>query len=1162
MADLHYDNALFQRAVGHRLLLRGLFTDPVLIEHIGLEDGLLLVRVRTADGRPDEVTLDPDELRAALAAAPTPQHYLSPAADFALMVESERIRLAYAFDPYFAVSLSGVRPLPHQLEAVYERMLPQVRLRFLLADDPGAGKTIMAGLLIKELKLRGVIERVLVLAPAPLTIQWQDEMRSKFDEVFEVIRSDLAKNQLAGNVWDRFPQCIASIDFAKQDDILPGILRAGWDLVIIDEAHKCAARLYGGEVRRTRRYVLAEQLSHLSDRVLLLTATPHAGDVDQFNLFLQLLDTDQFANSDLNKQIIQLAESPWFLRRMKEELSDLEGHPLFTERHPITVRFELSRAEMRLYKAVTEYINDFLPHQKGRRKVTVALARMVLQRRLASSLHAIYRSLRKRRDRFVAVLDELEGLRPAEQARRLQQLRLLDIDDEQEEGDLDDDQQDDLIEGTLAVERVEQLRIEVVQLRRLVELADQTIATGEEAKLQKLQSLLEGADFDELRDGRGKLLIFTEHKDTLDYLRQNLTSWGYSTCEIHGGMNAQRRKEAQDDFRRDRQVCIATEAAGEGINLQFCHLMINYDIPWNPNRLEQRMGRIHRIGQRRDVYIFNFVAERSIDGEPIIEGKILARLLQKLDEMRAALGNRVFDVIGQLLRLNEVDLEEMLREATYNPRRLEEYEYKIDRLSPERLRQLEEATGVALATSKVDLSLTRQRDYRSEERRLMPQYVEQFFLESAERTGLRVERRADALLRVEYVPERFRTPSLLAVRRFGASQGRYSKLTFLKEHLEQNQHLDAELLSPGHALFAAVAEVLDTKFEVVRRSSAGFVDPRTNTPYRLHFFRVEIQGEEPGSPGHGARISLVHATMVTLLEQPDGKLELAQPDILHDLTPWGSDGSADEARLPSAPDDDQIGRLERWTRVHVQHNLARQARTTREHEITIRQTYLERSFQTLINVQQAKWADLQARVIDGHDEARLARDEALKRVDELEARREAKMAALSQLGVVRPGPVRYLGTALVAPAQDRRLSVLMHRDDAVEQIAMELAIAHEQGRGWEVEDISKLRDGSGFDLRSVGPPDERGHQMVRRIEVKGRAASGEPVVLTTNEWIQAGRHGDNYWLYVVWGCKSSAPHLITIQNPVQTFGAKAQPLVEVKGWLVPAENIGHEKNQD
>lgn len=1138
--------ASLRAALGRRLLLKGFYSDPVLIEGISEEGSLIFLRVRTADGRPDEVIIDPDDLHAALATAPPAQVALVPPGDFALLVESERIRLAYAFDPYFAVSLSSVRPLPHQLEAVYERMLPQARLRFLLSDDPGAGKTIMAGLLLKELKLRGVTERVLILAPAPLTIQWQDELRTRFDEVFEVIRSDLAKNQLAGNVWERFPQCIASIDFAKQDDVAPGLLRAGWDVVIVDEAHKCAARLYSNEVKRTRRYSLVEQLSSLGDRLLLLTATPHTGNVEQFNLFLQLLDADQFANGDLNKQLIQLERSPWFLRRMKEELRDLEGHPLFTERHPLTVRFELSRAEMRLYHAVTAYINEFLPHQKGRRKVTVALARMVLQRRLASSLHAIGRSIRKRRDRFAAILDELEGLRPSEQARRLQQLRLLDPDEERDEDDRDEDELDDLVEATLAIERLDQLRLEVAALRRLVALADETIGLDEETKLRTLRGLLAGARFDELRDGRGKLLIFTEHKDTLDYLRENLEHWGYSTCTIHGGMNAVERREAQDDFRRDKQICIATEAAGEGINLQFCHLMINYDIPWNPNRLEQRMGRIHRIGQRQDVYIFNFVAEQSVDGEPIVEGKILARLLLKLEEMRSALGSRVFDVVGQLLRLNEVDLEEILREATYNPRRLEEYEYKIAHLSPERLRELEEATGVALATTKVDLALTRQQDFRSEERRLMPQYIAQFFGQAAERTGLRVDYRADALIRVEYVPERFRAPSLQAVRRFGPSHTRYGKLTFRKEHLEQSQHLDAELLSPGHPLFAAVAELLDVKLESVRRGTALFIDPRAETLYRLHFFRVEVQGEEPGAIGQPMRTTLVHATLVAVLEHATGTLEIAPPDLLHDLTP----GTAEQA--VTLPDDETIGRLERWVRANVQHDLARKARSTRERELEIRYTYLDRSFAALISTQQARWADLQARYLDGHEEARLARDEALKRRDELEVRRTTKLASMIHLGIVRPGPVRYIGSAIVTPATDARITHLMRRDDEVEATAIRVAIEHEHARGWEVEDVSQLRDGSGFDLRSLGPADAQGKRVVRRIEVKGRAGVGEPVVLTPNEWLQAGRHGESYWLYVVWGCRTGTPQLITIQNPVHTLGSHAQQLVEVKGWMVPA----------
>lgn len=250
--------------------------------------------------------------------------------------------------------------------------------------------------------------------------------------------------------------------------------------------------------------------------------------------------------------------------------------------------------------------------------------------------------------------------------------------------------------------------------------------------------------------------------------------------------------------------------------------------------------------------------------------------------------------------------------------------------------------------------------------------------------------------------------------------------------------------------------------------------------------------------------------MCALLEHANGTLELAPPDVLHDLTPGGTTAA-------QVPDDLAVAKLERWVRTHIQHDLARSTRAGREREITIRRTYLERSFETLINVQQARYFDLVARYLDGHEEARLARDEADKRRRDLENRRTTKLAALKHLAVVRPGPVRYIGTALVTPAANARISHLMRRDDEVERIAMETAIAHEAARGWQVEDVSQRNDGSGFDLRSLGPADERGQRPVRRIEVKGRAQSGEPVVLTPNEWLQAGRHGDSYWLYVVWG---------------------------------------------
>ena len=1156
----HDNSHLTEQALNRRISLPAYFAAPVLVEEATAEGDLCFLRVRTQAGRLEEVMVEAQELEAALAVASESPAAIVPPDDFFLLIESTRIRLAYAFDPHFAVSLSGIEPLPHQLEAVYEHMLPQVRLRYLLADDPGAGKTIMAGLLMKELKMRGAIEQVLVLCPAPLTIQWQDEMRSKFDEVFEIIRSELAKDQLAGNVWDRFPQCIASIDFAKQKDVWPGILRANWDLVVIDEAHKCSARTYGREVKKTQRYQLGERLSAETERLLLLTATPHQGNPDQFAHFLRLLDTDQFVDPhnvetycELNKDLLRLEGNPWFLRRMKEELRDFEGQKIFTERHPVTVPFELSDAEIYLYNEVTRYINAFLPRQqRGRRKMSVALARTVLQRRLASSLRAIRHSLERRHGRFSKLLEELKGLTPAEQRQRLQELQLLVMDEEQELDDQEEEAQDEAATQVTAAERIDDLRREVRELEQLIKLAKATETLEEETKLAALRDCLDRAEFAELRDGRGKLLIFTEHRDTMNYLRENLEAWGHTCCEIHGGMNAQQRKEAQDTFRRDVQVCVATEAAGEGINLQFCHLMINYDMPWNPVRLEQRMGRIHRIGQEYDVYIFNFVAVNTV------EGRILQRLLLKLDEMRQALGGRVFDVIGLVLRLNDVNLEEILREAAYNPRRLEEYEDQIQRISPERLKELEEATGLAMATSHVDFGRIQRQDYRSEERRLMPEYVEAFFLKAAEAIGLQVQPRADALWRVDYVPERFRATSLPAVKHFGPPQSGYRKLTFYKEHLQQTQHLDAELLSPGHPLFAAVADLLEQKLAHTRQAVAAFLDPAAPSSYRLHFFEVQVLGERSRSAGEPARSQLQHATLAVVLEEADGTLEIAPSDILHDLTPTSFQHSPyqEEGRVGVAgPDVEELQRLERWVRANVQHPLVQGHRAEREREIRIRREYLEKSFAASIRAQQDRWAALAARVAAGEEAAKLARDEALKRVEDLEARRKDKLEELAHLRVLRPGPVTYLGTALVMPTGDARMATLMRRDDEVERIAMQVAMRHEQERGWEPEDISRRRDGSGFDIRSLGPADEYGRCPVRRIEVKGRASHNEPVVLTPNEWLQARRHGDTYWLYVVWGCKTEDLRLLPIQNPARKLSHQAQPLTVVKGYLLPAEAI-------
>ena len=456
-----------------------------------------------------------------------------------LLVESARIRLAYAHDRQFAVSLSGIRTLPHQIEAVYMKMLPQPRLRFLLADDPGAGKTIMAGLLLKEMKLREAIERILILCPAPLTIQWQDELLRWFGEPFEVIFSAVDQQQLV-NPWQRATQVIASLDYAKQDDVRERVWQQRWDLVIIDEAHKCSAYTKrssgrGDEVEKTRRYQLAERLAADADHLLLLTATPHHGDDDRFSHFVRLIDPDLFPEptrvgeraGEIRRDILSLGENcPWALRRLKEDLRDIDGQRLFPDRHAHTVTFRLNHEEFDLYKAVTAYINEFLPQASGRKKQSVALTRTVLQRRLASSTQAIAESIRRRFEKQEELLEELESLSPAQRAKRLAQIQGRLADAEQDEDDLDDAERDLLTdEFTTAVE-LDQLRAEIAALRDLLAQARRVRDHATDSKLTALRDCLAKAEFNELKDGRGRLLIFTEHRDTLNHLLDHLDSLG------------------------------------------------------------------------------------------------------------------------------------------------------------------------------------------------------------------------------------------------------------------------------------------------------------------------------------------------------------------------------------------------------------------------------------------------------------------------------------------------------------------------------------------------------------------------------------------------------------------------------------------------------------
>lgn len=1110
------------------------------MEEIG--GALLLVRVRTPAGLPDETTVTIEELEAALAVAAPSAVTVDPR-DLFRYVEAQRIRLAYAHDPYFAVSLSGVRGLPHQVEAVYRHLLPQPRLRFVLADDPGAGKTIMAGLLLKELKLRGVVDRTLVVCPAPLTIQWQDELLDKFDERFEVVSSHQVRWQLGGNPWQRYSQVVTSLDFAKREDVSPDLLRADWDLVIVDEAHKCSAATYGDEVRRTRRYVLAEELSKRADRFLLLTATPHSGDEDRFTRFLALLDPDQFSTPDLVKRQIALPDNPYFLRRQKEDLIDERGRKLFVDRRVVTQPFTLSPPEHRLYEFVTDYVNTFLSTAGGGgRGSAIALARTVLQRRLASSRGAIRSSLEKRAQRLADRADEIERMKPADRLKRLAELRLIEASDD-ETGTEDADEAAEEAAATLVTtaEHIEALRAEVEELRRLVAEADRTIAAGEERKLTALRRCLDRAELAELRDGRGKLLVFTEHRDTLEYLKRHLAEWGYSVGEIHGQQPPTLRKAMQHEFRTRQQICVATEAAGEGINLQFCHLMINYDLPWNPVRLEQRMGRIHRIGQHTEVVVFNFCATNTI------EGRLLERLHEKLAEMRAALQGRVYDVIGDLLTLNGLDFERLMRETLANPRRLDHSLDEISSLSPDLLKGYERDIGIAQATRHVDLEWVRERDWASEERRLMPEYVEAFFLDGATRVRLRVETRADGLYRIEHVPVALRSDQLAAVRRLGPPEVEYRKLTFRKEQRERPEHEDAVLLSPGHPLFASVTEGLERELASagVPGGSAFFVDPAAASAYRIHLLTYDVVGE-----GVGGDAERAFAALVAVIEEPDGSLSLAPPDVLHDLTP--SEGQSGIEPPPS----DVVRAVTNWVRVNVQAVATERERESRTRQAELRSRYLAEAMDAQQSTLEARWAEYDDKVHRGEEQYRLLRDDMERRVSDLKRRRKAKLDGFARLGVVRPGPVGYLGTALVGPPSrpdDPELRVL-RPDPEVEAAAMAFAMAYERAQGRNPIDVSSARDGSGFDIRSVSADPATGELELRRIEVKGRSAADGDVGLYRTEWYAAQRFRDGYWLYVVYGAGTGDERLVTIQDPCGRLRG-VREIAQVTGYRVPAESI-------
>jgi len=1016
------------------------------------------------------------------------------AESFFLVIEGKRIRLAHQFDPLYAVNVSQIDPLPHQIDAVYFHILRNPRIRFLLADDPGAGKTIMAGLLLKELKQRGLVNRVLIVIPGHLKDQWIREMKERFGETFKVIDRNIMKVSWGRNVWLEENQAITSMDFAKQEDVMLSLAEAMWDLVIVDEAHKLAAYEYGTKKEKTQRYKLGEILSKNSNFLLFLTATPHKGDPSNFRFLLDLLEPDLFATDEILIEAIRNRENPLFLRRLKEDLKTFDGTPIFPPRKVKTVKYRLSPDEKRLYNAVTEYVEKYynkalrIEEEKRRRNITFAL--LILQRRLASSVRAVRKSLERRKKKLEELLKKGE---------LIQEVGYVSEDDLEDMPEIERWEKEEELLGKLTSSRtLEELKEEIDKLEELIQLAKEVEKKEIETKLNELRNVME---IEKLKEKGEKLLIFTESRDTLEYLVEKIREWGFSVTYIHGGMDLDKRIQAEHEFKGKTQIMVSTEAGGEGVNLQFCWLMVNYDIPWNPNRLEQRMGRIHRYGQPYEVHIYNLVA---VDTK---EGMILEKLLTKLEIIGEQVG-KVFDVIGDVVSAylpTRKTLQDLIIEAITNKRSLDEILQDFERVPDEEaIERAKEAALEGLATRYIDFSRILGEMRVAKENRLVPEYIEKFFLKATEKLGVRVEMRKDGFWRAPNVPYELRNLPYDFKIRYGDVSKEYEKFSFDKEKAFKGQ---ADFVAPGHPLLEALIERIFEKYGEEVERGATFIDPSGTMDGFIWFLEGQI---------NDGNDQVARKRIFALYQDArSNDIKQVSSSILWDLKP-ANPTSLKLVNLPVVNED----AITAFAIENVLTKYLDEIKMQREHDAEIKRKYGLRSLQELMLRSEEKLTDYETKRAKGIEiPETLIQKERIKKEDLERRKAELEKSIMAEMNLLL-SPPKILGVVRVIPQPS--VEDELKEDLEIEKLGMQIAMNFEFSQGRNPEDVSPLN--LGFDIRSRAPDGS-----YRYIEVKARAREGK-IALTPNEWLMANRLKDEYWLYVVVNV-ATQPELYTIQNP-------------------------------
>ncbi len=1065
---------------------------------------------------------------------------------FRLVSEAERIRLAYLFDPYVAVSSSAIDPLPHQISAVYEHMLPRQPMRFLLADDPGAGKTIMAGLLIKELLIRGELERCLIVAPGSLTEQWQDELKEKFELQFELLTRDLINANGQGNPFAERPLLIARMDQLSRDEELQTRLEQApeWDLVVFDESHRMSAHYFGSEVKRTKRYDMGKRVGNHARNLLLMTATPHNGKDEDFQLFMALLDEDRFAGQQ--KDAVHRSDPTDLMRRLvKEDLYTFSGTKLFPERRSYTAEYELSEPEKVLYEKVTEYVREEMNRADrnaqaeggGKKRVNIGFALMTLQRRLASSPYAIHRSLERRRERLESRLKEERLLLEGREAGSK-----LVLDAKFDPGAISDDDIAELYEEDTAgeVEATEEaftdnattaqtlaeLELEIDTLKGLEKLSKKVVDQRCDAKWSELDRILDDEQMREPNGGRRKLVLFTEFKDTLTDLAikiRDRLGRPEAVVEIHGGVPRDKRRQIVHAFMNDPHVVVllANDAAGEGVNLQRAHLMVNYDLPWNPNRLEQRFGRIHRIGQKEVCHLWNLLAKDTREGDVYIQ------LLHKLEIAREALGDKVFDVLGKLF--SGRSLRDLLMDAVrYNqqPERQLQMELEIEgAVNQEHLIELlKERALVQQGMDVHKVELLRQQMERAMARRIHPHYVHDFFIEAFRRLGGKVFDREKGRYEITYVP-----PLLLDRNQqigFGVPvQARYERICFEKEHVADTPR--AELVSPGHPLLEACLSLVLERDGAVLGQGAVLVDERDLGTEPRMLFCLE-HGLQDGRRNRNGKQQLISNRLQFLEINRQGEVAIAGSAPYLDYRPLKEgereqiEGVLSESWL--AQDWDQLVITQALTTLVPEH--LEEVKGERLERIAKASQEIQSRMQREINLWYSRYEELKQQEAAGK-QVRLPAQVAKERYELLVSRLEKRKVQLALEAQISAKVPILKGGTLVIP-----VGLLLEASGAAEEagpdaaarkrvelLAMNAVFEAEKALGRMPRDVSAQR-GIGYDIESM---DDRGDLFF--IEVKGRVDGADTVTLTINE-VNTGRNSPHRFrlaLVSVTGDQAAAP---------------------------------------